>query len=231
MNALWNNIEFDELANKVEKRLDEIFKGIVIGSEEQKQSDDDLIFDHLNNLNKILLSIDTEGAGKQIVIVLKQLKSLEKIYKENKYLLMLIRLQINLCNYIKAHTEDAHPLTLKLLRSIFNNMCDIICAKDITKVDIKKIINKDIYRYKKLHELIKTQQYSKKHKSVKRLSRRKKNIHRPLKPMAQKNAQNNIKESLEMKLFFETVISDIKDFIKKELEKLKTELLADAINK
>lgn len=231
MTAPWNDIEFDELANKVEERLDEMFKGIVISSEEQKQSDNDLILDHLNKLNKILLSIEPEDASKQTVKVLRRLQSLQKFYKEEKYALKLIRLQVNLCNYIKAHKENAHPLSLKLLRSIFNNMCDIICAKNITKVDIKKIINKDIHRYNKLHELIKNRQHSKKQKSVKRLSKRKTIIHESLEAMNPKNAQMYAKQSLEMRLFFETVISDIKDFMRNELEKLKTELQANLINK
>ena len=231
MDALWNNIEFDELANKVEKRLDEIFKGIDTVPKEQKKSDNDLILVHLNNLNKMLLSIKPEDPDKQILKVLKQLESIKKIYREEKFVLKLIRLQINLCNYIKTHKEDAHKLSLKLLRSIFNNMCDIVYAKNLTKMDIKIIINNDIHRYNKLHQLIKKRQDSKKHKSVKLLSKRKRNIHGPLKSVNQNYDQNFDKESLEIRLFFETVISDIKDFIQKELDNLKTELQEGFINK
>lgn len=231
MDELWNNIEFHELANKVEERLDEIFKGIVIEPEEQKQSDNDLILNHLNKLNKILLSIEPENAGEQIVKVLQLLQSIEKIYKEEKHVLMLIRLQINLCNHIKVHKKEAHPLSLKLLRTIFNNLCDIIYAKNISKADIKRIVNINIIRYNKLHELIKNRQHYKKHKSVTRLSKRKTITHEPFKAINQENAQMYVKESLEMRLFFETIISDMKEFIGKELEKLKTELLAGSINK
>ena len=231
MNELWNHIEFDELANKVEKRLDEIFEEIVHEPEEQRQSENDLILVHLNKLNKILLSIESEDAAKQIVEVLKQLESIEKIYKEEKYVMILIRLQINLCNYIKTHKKDAHPLSVKLLRSFFNNMCDIVYAENITIADTKQIINKEIRRYKKLLELIKNRQYSKKQNDVASLSKRAPIILESPKAMDPQKAQFFNTNSIEMRRFFETIISDIKDFMRKELEELKTELQAGFINK
>ena len=231
MNSPWNNIKFDELENEVEQRLDEIFKEIVNAPEVQKKSNNDLILDHLNKLNKILLSIKLEDAGNQIVEVLDQLESLKKIYKEEKYFLMLIRLQRNLCNYIKVHKVVAHPLSLELLRSIFNDMCDIIYAKNIKKVDIKRIINKEIKRYNKFYEFVKNRRHPKKHKSVKRLSKRKAILNGSPESMEQKNAQIHTKEILEMRLIIETLISDIKDFMRKELEKLKTELQAGFFDK
>ena len=82
MNTPWNNIKFDELENEVEQRLDEIFKEIVNAPEVQKKSNNDLILDHLNKLNKILLSIKLENAGNQIVEVLDQLEGLKKYIKK-----------------------------------------------------------------------------------------------------------------------------------------------------
>ncbi len=228
MNAHWNNIEFDELALKVEERLDEIFEEAASRLEIQKQFDSDLIIDHLDNLNKILLSIEPEDPDKQIVKVLKQLEHLKEIYKEDKYLLILIRLQKNLCNYIEAHKEDAHPLTLKLLRSIFNNMCDIVSAKNMKKVDTVRIINKEVHRYNKLHELIKNRHHSIKHNKAKSLLKRRANTSGTLKIADQEKDQFDTKESLMARLFFEKAMAEIKSFIRKELEKLKNELQLDA---
>jgi len=231
MNAPWNNIKFDELSLKVEERLDELFEEAASRLEIQKQFDSGLIIDHLDNLNKILLSIEPEDPDKQIVKVLKQLEHLKEIYKEDKYLLILTRLQINLCNYIKAHKEDAHPLTLKLLRSIFNNMCDIVSAKNMKKVDTVRIINKEVHRYNKLHELIKNRHHSIKHNKAKSLLKRRANTSGTLKIADQEKDQFDTKESLMARLFFEKAMSEIKSFIRKELEKLKNELQLDIINK
>ena len=231
MNAPWNNIKFDELSLKVEERLDELFEEAASRLEIQKQFDSGLIIDHLDNLNKILLSIEPEDPDKQIVKVLKQLEHLKEIYKEDKYLLILTRLQINLCNYIKAHKEDAHPLTLKLLRSIFNNMCDIVSAKNMKKVDTVRIINKEVHRYNKLHELIKNRHHSIKHNKAKSLLKRRANTSGTLKIADQEKDQFDTKESLMAQLIFEKAMSEIKSFIRKELEKLKNELQLDIINK
>ncbi len=231
MNAPWNNIKFDELSLKVEERLDELFEEAASRSEIQKQFDSGLIIDHLDNLNKILLSIEPEDPDKQIVKVLKQLEHLKEIYKEDKYLLILTRLQINLCNYIKAHKEDAHPLTLKLLRSIFNNMCDIVSAKNMKKVDTVRIINKEVHRYNKLHELIKNRHHSIKHNKAKSLLKRRANTSGTLKIADQEKDQFDTKESLMTQLIFEKAMSEIKSFIRNELEKLKNELQLDVINK
>lgn len=231
MNAPWNNIKFDELSLKVEERLDELFEEAASRLEIQKQFDSGLIIDHLDNLNKILLSIEPEDPDKQIVKVLKQLEHLKEIYKEDKYLLILTRLQINLCNYIKAHKEDAHPLTLKLLRSIFNNMCDIVSAKNMKKVDTVRIINKEVHRYNKLHELIKNRHHSIKHNKAKSLLKRRANTSGTLKIADQEKDQFDTKESLMAQLIFEKTMSEIKSFIRKELEKFKNELQLDIINK
>jgi hypothetical protein len=231
MNAPWNNIKFDELSLKVEERLDELFEEAASRLEIQKQFDSGLIIDHLDNLNKILLSIEPEDPDKQIVKVLKQLEHLKEIYKEDKYLLILTRLQINLCNYIKAHKEDAHPLTLKLLRSIFNNMCDIVSAKNMKKVDTVRIINKEVHRYNKLHELIKNRHHSIKHNKAKSLLKRRANTSGTLKIADQEKDQFDTKESLMAQLIFEKAMSEIKSFIRKELEKFKNELQLDIINK
>jgi hypothetical protein len=231
MNAPLNNIEFDELALKVEERLDEIFEEPASRSEIQKQFDSGLIIDHLDNLNKILLSIEPEDTDKQIVKVLKQLEHLKEKFKKDQYLFILLKLQKNLSDYIKTHKENAHPLTLKLFRVIFKDMCDIVSSKNMKKVNKVRIINKDIHRYNQLHELIKNRHHSIKHNKVKSLSKRKTIISGALKATNQKKAQIYTKESLEARLFFETAMSDIKDFIQKELEKLKTELQAGFINK
>ena len=55
------------------KSVSKIFKEIVNEPEEQKKSDNDLILDHLDKLNKIFLSSNPKNADKRIVKVLKQL--------------------------------------------------------------------------------------------------------------------------------------------------------------
>lgn len=231
MNEPWNNIGFDELALKVEERLDEIFGKAVNISEIKEQADSPINIDHIEDLNKILLSLTPKNTDRPITRVLKQLGFLKEIYNEDKFILILIRLQKNLCNYIKAHKYNAHPLTFKLLRSIFDTMHEIVYTKNMKSSDIIRLVNKEIRRYNKLHAIIKKRYYSANAKMVKRSSKNKTIIHELPNAKDQQKAKIHTKESLEIKLFLESVMSEMKDFMRKELEKLRTELIAGYMNR
>ena len=161
MSDTWHNIKFDEMALRVEERLDDIFGGVFSREEKHKRVDENVIKDHLENLNKTLLSIKPNDPNHRIEIAFKQLVDLNSIYKEEKHIAVLIRLQKELCIYVKAQKGEAHPLAYKLLRCIFNNMCNIISAKNMTEGDKKHIVNKAIIRYNKLHAIIKSQPHPK----------------------------------------------------------------------
>ena len=231
MSDTWHNIKFDEMALRVEERLDDIFGGVFSREEKHKRVDENVIKDHLENLNKTLLSIKPKDPNHRIEIAFKQLVDLNSIYKEEEFIAVLIRLQKQLCIYIKAQKGKAHPLAHKLLRCIFNNMCNIISAKNMTEGGKKKIVNKATVRFNKLHAIIKAQPRPKNVKSAGDLPQKSMPMNGYLKASNHKNVQVHSKESVEMKLFFESVVSDIKVFIRMELEKLKAELQAGLINK
>ena len=231
MNAPWSNIGFDELALKVEERLDEIFGEAVNISEIKEQADSPIGIDHIGDLNKILRSLTPENTDRPITSVLKQLENLKEIYNEDKFILILIRLQNNLCKYIKAHKYNAHPLTFKLLRSIYYTMHDILHTKNRKGNDIIGRVNREIHRYNKLHAIIKKRHYSTRSKMVKRSSKRKTIINELPNAKDQQKTKIHTKESLEIRLFLESVMLEMKDFMRKELEKLRAELLTGYMNR
>jgi hypothetical protein len=231
MKSGWNNIRFDDLANRVESRIDEIFGNAFLGLERRNRVDHATMTGHLESMNKILLSVKLNDPDIPMVDFFKQLVDLKKLYIDDKTILILIGLQKKLCIYIKSHRADAHPLALKLLRSIFNNMCNIISARSTDDVNKEAITNRAIQRFSKFHEILRNQRHSAKPKPAVISPRKEEPLSGYLKASNHQRVQIHTKESVEMKLFFESVVTDIKVFIRNELQTLKAELQAGLINK
>jgi len=230
MNTPVENIDFDGLASQVEKRISEIFELPAGRSKKQIQPDTDLILPRLDKLHKILLSIEFRDTDELLVKYLKQLEYLKRIFKHDKNLFTLLKLQYNLGIYIKTYKKKSHPFAFKILRTGFNSMCDIFYAKNMKRADRLKIINKEINQYNKFHRFVKNRSAAIKRKQVKSLLRKEKNIFGNLKIADQKRDQI-IRESLILGFFIKKATSDIKSYIRKELNKLRLELLVNTTNK
>jgi hypothetical protein len=98
------------------------------------------------------------------------------------------------------------------------------------RADRLKIINKEINQYNKFHRFVKNRSAAIKRKQVKSLLRKEKNISGNLKIADQKRDQI-IRESLILGFFIKKATSDIKSYIRKELNKLRLELLVNTTNK
>jgi hypothetical protein len=230
MNTPAKKIDFDGLASQVEKRLDEIFELHAGRSKKQIQPDNNLILPRLDKLHKILLSIEFRDTDELLVKYLKQLEYLKRIFKHDKYLFTLVRLQYNLGIYIKTYKKNSHPYAFKMLRTSFNSMCNIFYAKNMKRIDRLKIINKEINQYNRFHRFVKNRSAAKKRKQVKGLLRREKNISENLKIADQKRDQI-IRESLILGIFIKKATSDIKSYIRTEINKLRLELRVNTTNK
>ena len=223
MNTPAKKIDFDGLANQVAKRLDEIFELPAVRSKKQVQSDNNVILPRLDKLHKILLSIEFRDTDELSAKYLKQLEYLKRIFKNDKNLCTLINLQNNLCVYIMTYRKNSNPFAFKILRTSFNSMCDIFYAKNMKKNDRLKIINKEINQYNRFHRFVKNRSAAKKRKQAKRLLGREKNISGDPKITGQKSDQI-IRESLIVGFFIKKATSDIKRYIRAELNKLRHEL-------
>lgn len=230
MNTPVKKIDFDGLASQVAKRLDEIFELPAGRSKKQIQSNKNIILPRLDKLHKILLAIEFRDTDELLVKYLKQLEYLKRIFKHDKYLFTLLKLQYKLSIYIKTHKKNSHPFAFKILRTGFNSMCDIFYAKNMKRIDKLKIINKEIIQYNKFHRFVKNRSAAKKRKLVKSLLRREKNIFGNLKVSDQKRDQV-IRESLILGFFIKKATSDIKGYIRAEINKLRRELRVNTTNK
>jgi len=230
MNTPVENIDFDGLASQVEKRLDDIFELPASRSKKQIQSNNNLIILRLDKLNKILLSIEFSDTDELLAKYLKQLEYLKQIFKHDKFLFTLLKLQYNLGIYIKTYKKNSHPFAFKILRTGFNSICDIFYAKNMKKINRIKIINKEINQYNKFHKFIKNRSAAIKRKQIKSLLRREKNIFGNLK-IVDRERDQIIRESLILGFFIKKATSDIKSYIRTELNKLRLELQVNTTKK
>ena len=225
MNSRRVKIDFERLANQAEKRLDQIFRQPA-GSRRSKlpiSSSTNSIVQRLDRLHKILLAIKLRDTDELIIKYFKQLEYLKQAFKQDEYLCVLIKLQYNLSHYIKTNKKNAHPIAFKILRSVFNCMCDIVYAKKMKRNDRIKIINKEIIQYNKFHQFIKNRGSVAKHQQVTDILRRENNNFGKSEA-ADQESDPIIRERLMMEFYIKRAIADLKRYIRTELEKLRTEI-------
>jgi hypothetical protein len=230
MNAPCVKIDFERLANQAEKRLDQIFKQPAGSSRSKLQTPPNpfSIVQRLDRLHKTLLSIELQDTDELIIKYFKQLEYLKQIFKQDQYLGILITLQYNLSHYIKTNKKNAHPIAFKILRSVFNCMCDIFYAKNMKRDDRIKIINEEIIQYNKFFQFIKNRARAIKRKPVAHLSRGEKNRFGNSEADDQESDQI-IRERLMVKFYIKRATADLKSYIRTELEKLRAEIQASSI--
>jgi hypothetical protein len=230
MNAPCVKIDFERLANQAEKRLDQIFKQPAGSSRSKLQTPPNpfSIVQRLDRLHKTLLSIELQDTDELIIKYFKQLEYLKQIFKQDQYLGILITLQYNLSHYIKTNKKNAHPIAFKILRSVFNRMCDIFYAKNMKRDDRIKIINEEIIQYNKFFQFIKNRARAIKRKPVAHLSRGEKNRFGNSEADDQESDQI-IRERLMVKFYIKRATADLKSYIRTELEKLRAEIQASSI--
>jgi hypothetical protein len=230
MNAPRAKIDFERIANQAEKRIDQIFKQPAASSRSKLQipSNAFSIVHRLDRLHKILLSIELQDTDELIIKYFTQLEYLKRIFKQDQYLGILIKLQYNLSHYIKTNKKNAHPFAFKILRSVFNRMCDIFYAQNMKRDDRIKIINEEIIQYNKFLQLVKNRARAIKRKPATHLSRGEKNAFGHSETADQESDQI-IRERLMVKFYIKRATADLKSYIRTELEKLKTEIQASKI--
>jgi hypothetical protein len=225
MNAPCVKIDFERIANQAEKRIDQIFKQPAASSRSKLPSNPFSIVHRLDRLHKILLSIELQDTDELIIKYFTQLEYLKRIFKQDKYLGILIKLQYNLSHYIKTNKKDAHPIAFKLLRSVFNRMCDIFYAQNMKRDDRIKIINGEIIQYNKFLQFVKNRARAIKRKPATHLSRGEKKAFGHSET-ADHESDQIIRERLMVKFYIKQATADLKSYIRTELEKLRTEIQA-----
>jgi hypothetical protein len=219
------NVSLKNFDKEVERQLDKIFPENNLNMTTKRSRENYQAFYPINKLKKIVLNLEWEITDDLIEKYIEQINLLNEIFKDNKHLMLLIKLQYLLGNLIRTRKGDTPHYGFKMLRTLFNSMNRIVSEKSLTKNIKQQIIAKELERYHKLKKLIehnklKFSNIRRKRKSTEIESPRYKDI---------KNFTNsehlkyNNERTFYTKLLDNAIIK-LKRFIKDEIEKLKLEI-------
>jgi pilus assembly protein FimV len=173
----------------------------------------------LNWLKTIVLSIDWEITDDVLIEFIEQINRLQTtFYRNDKIILMFLKLLGSLGKYIKKKKANAHPDAIKLLILSYKSLEKITLSKDMTDVE-KKIILAS--RARDFSEL--------KSKMIQKDTRAGKQAEHNVKPEIKKEmverAHNNDNDLPPGKAVLES-LDDMKQLIKDEFKALRELLIS-----
>jgi len=132
---------------ELEKQLDKIFGEDPESRIRRTKSEQKLLLYPNYNLKKIVFSMERGITDSLINKYLEQLNHLKEIFKKDRHISILLKIQIGLGKYVQGSPIDAHPFALKMVLSTFNGMNKILSSTDIKETDKQIIVNKELKRY------------------------------------------------------------------------------------
>ncbi len=142
-----DNPTTDEVQNRLEYIFDEETSALAKESGESEGSS-------LTGLKTVILSIEWEITDEAMATLLEEVEKLEDTYKDDKNLLLFLRLLSTAGKYIKSSKANAHPGALKLLNTVYNSLEIVILSKSISEDEKKKILYTQVKEFKNLKEQI-----------------------------------------------------------------------------
>ena len=219
------NISFNNFDEEVKRRLDKIFPEDNLNVPAKKSRKNNQVIYPIYKLKKIVLNLEWEITDDLMEQYIEQLNQLKEIFKGDKHLMLLIKLQYVLGNLIRTRKGDTPHYGFKMLRTLFNSMNRIVSDKSLTKNIKQQIITKELERYHKLKKLIE-------HNKLKSKNVRRKRKSIDIKSTRSKDAKNftnseHLKYNNEFAFYaklLDNAIIKLKRFIKNEIEQLKFEI-------
>lgn len=140
----------EDLKSQVESRLNELF-----GEDDDSMNPTERfgVGDHpLKELKAILLSVEWEITDSSMESLLKELKSLEEFYQEDKLILVFIRLLNAIGKYIKVRKSKAHPNATSVLTSVYNGLETVALSEGMSRKEKERILLQEVEKFKVLKE-------------------------------------------------------------------------------
>lgn len=206
-----NNKNDSTITDEVQSRLEDIFKEsekTLANVEERGEPQDS----PLRGLKTVLLSIEWEITDEAMTTLIGELDKLEDKYKDDKNLLLFLRLLATAGKYIKSSKANAHPGAIRMLNSVYKSLEIVLLSKGITEAEKKKILNTHVKEFKKLKEQIALRKASKvKEKKVKPPEETREELMRDMSHMTPQEV-------------LAYVLDEVKQVIRDEFKALKEEL-------
>jgi hypothetical protein len=122
--------------------------------EPDKKSTFNEIDSPIKELKAIILSLDWEITDEIADGFIAEVDRLSDVWKSDKSVLAFLHILRALGKYLRTHKADAHPDSIKLLYSVYNNFEKIVLTNEISEDQEKQILNEELKKFHKLKEKI-----------------------------------------------------------------------------
>ncbi|MEA2082941.1 MAG: hypothetical protein U9O82_01620 [Thermodesulfobacteriota bacterium] len=104
----------------------------------------------IKDLKAVVLSLDWEITDKTMQNFAEEIDRLEEMWAADKILIAFLQILRALGQYIAKKKARAHPDSVKLLYSVYNNLEKVILTEDMPRPQKKEIVAHELRKYMKL---------------------------------------------------------------------------------
>jgi hypothetical protein len=110
----------------------------------------------IQDLKSVILSLEWEISDQVMQKLGEEIRKLEEIHRSDKIVVAFLQLLGSLGKYIRKKRAEAHPESIRLLNSVYENLETVLLSSDLGEAEKKKMLVAQVNQYKKLKEEIKT---------------------------------------------------------------------------
>ena len=217
------DLDLNNLAMGVEKRLDEIFADDLRKNNEKTAKLKYVKPPSLASLRNIIMSLEWEVTDDHLGDLMRELSRLQRAYIKNDQLQKLFRLLFHLGRYIKVHKSDTDPYIFKMLFRAYNVLAKIVSGK-YPNHQKTKIVNDEIKRYLSLKVYLKRKNKKKSGRTLNKSNTLEKSFSSPNDSFSE---QKRYRRKDAIKIYYRTLDSNFKELKKiicLEIKKLRKDL-------
>jgi hypothetical protein len=186
---------------------------------------------NLKKLKAIILSIDWEINDETMTSLKDQVELLKEELREDKVVVMFLRLLGSVGKYIKNNKANAHPGSIKLLNSVYENLENVILEDKLAENERERLLLGEVEAFKKLKDDIATRKAKiKKKKDTKEETKIEKVPEEILESQDEEEEPpepdeiSTVQDQLSPHEAFSFAMEEIKSIIKAEFKALRAEL-------
>ena len=102
----------------------------------------------IRNLKALVFSIDWEITDETMLDFLAETQRLKKKYKDDKILLLFLKLHESIGKYIKAKKARAHPDSIKFVASVYKNFEKVFLSPAMNEGQKKQLLTIEVKKFK-----------------------------------------------------------------------------------
>ncbi len=108
----------------------------------------------IKDLKSVILSLEWEITDQVMQKLGEEIRKLESKCKDDKIVVAFLQLLGSLGKYIRKKRADAHPDSIRLLNSVYENLENVMLSDDLSEAEKRKMLVTQVSKYKKLKDEI-----------------------------------------------------------------------------